>query len=87
MEKLAARLVNPLVRMRSEIITLCLKQIGREPFGGIAVKIAEGGSNGRSRNTAFYGCRRNFPPCGQKGFDGAAKIRIEQEIFQLWVGV
>ena len=58
MEKFAARPVDAFIGMRTEIITLCLQQIGRQSRGPVAIKESQGAGHGWHRDALLDGYTR-----------------------------
>ena len=79
-EYLSAGTVQPLIGVCAEIVPLGLQQVGRQPLGGIAVKIAEGGGHGGNRHAAPGGGGDDGTPRRQQPLDRVLEIGGQQQI-------
>src|SRR5690606_28829605 len=68
MEKLTPGLIEPLVRMGSEIITLRLQQIRGETLTPVPIVINQSSAQARHRNAICNGRSHYFPPSSLRRF-------------------
>ena len=76
----AAFLIHTLKGMRTEIITLCLNQIGSDMRCTKQVQIADGVGHRRNRDTAQDCLRTDLPQILFIGYDTFLKEAIQQEM-------
>ena len=87
MEKIAARTVDPLVRMRAEIIALRLDQVRRKSGTAVPVVIRQRRRHRRHRDLV-QDRRRDYPPlAGLRLLERNLKIIVQHQVPQPRLGV
>lgn len=69
----------------TEVVTLGLQQVGGQVLGAVAVVEAEGGGEGRQRNTPEGRLADNVTPAGLGLVDGLGEEVIEQQVLKVGV--
>ncbi len=72
--------------MSTEVITLSLKEIGREILGTVTVKPGQGGGEGRGGYTEKCGLGNDISPAGLGLVDCCVEEVVEEQIFKVVVG-
>ena len=78
MEDFVARLVDALIRMRAEIISLGLQEIGRQLLAAIPVKEGERGRKRGKRDAELHRLHNDLPPGLLAFVDNRLEIVVEQ---------
>ena len=87
MEESATLTIHPFIGVRSKIVPLSLEEVLWKASAAIAVIISKGRRKGRGGNTIFNGVCNYFAPVGLGTGYRFNKIRVEQEVGQLWIAV
>ena len=77
------RLVDSLIRVRSEIVSLRLQQVRREAITAITVEVTDRRREPRNRQAKFHGRRHHMPPAGLGFFDRRREEIVKQQVFEV----
>ena len=83
-EELSAVPVGPLEGMSTEIVTLCLDQIGRQTSRAVAVEVGEGARICRCRDSGVHGSRDDQAPRRLCRLQGIGKEGCLGKIVEVW---
>lgn len=82
-EKLTPGLIHPLVRMRTKVVPLGLKKVGRQHRIPIAIKERQCRAEGRDRNPTLRSRRYNIPPSLLRLLHLATEVVVQEQVVQL----
>src|SRR3954471_11862329 len=82
-----ARLIEPLIRVGTEVIALSLQQVGRQSLAAVAVVVGEGSRKRRNGDTKFRGRGDDMTPGFLDFRKGFREVRGEQQVLELRIRV
>ena len=86
-EELSPGTVGALIGVGSEVVTLGLEHVGRQPLGPIAVIVLEGGSHRRCGDSVGDSLADDVPPSLLSLRELALEIRVEQDVGDVGIPV
>ena len=74
--------VNTFVRVSTEVVTLCLQQVGRQNFSTVGVVVVDGSSQGWYRNTSVDGHGYDFTRSLLVLLGNVLEVVVQQQVLQ-----
>ena len=85
MEHFPAWRIQPLVRVRPEVVALGLQQVGGEAGAAVAVEVVQGGAKDRGRQAELNRGRQHATPARLGLLDRRLEEVVEQQVLQVRV--
>src|SRR4051812_29396852 len=84
-EELVARGVRSFIRVSPEIVTLALKEVGRQASAAVAIVISQRAHKRRRGDAVRRSQRRALPPFGLALLDLLVEVRVKQQFDQVGI--
>ena len=86
-EFFAAGFVCAFVGVGTEVVALCLEEVGWESSAAVAVEVGESGGEAGDGESELDGGGDDAAPGGLGFFDSGAEEVVEEEVFEGWIFV